>query len=89
MQQLNKLKAELPARAADTDEQFDILEWWKQNASHLPKWSAAARRIFLIQLSSAASERVFSLLNNLFGDQQTNALQDYVEASLMLQFNKR
>ena len=92
MQQLNELKVELPAyiaRAADTDEQFNILEWWKRNSSHLPKWSAAARRIFLIQPSSAASERVFSLLNNSFGDQQENALQDYVESSLMLQYNKR
>ena len=33
--------------------------------------------------------KVFSLLKNLFGLQQDNSLQDYVEASLMLQFNKR
>ncbi len=56
----------------------------KRNASHLPKWSAAARKIFQIQPSSAAPERVFSSLNNSFGDQQENALQDYVESSLML-----
>ena len=42
-----------------------------------------------IQPSSAAFERVFSLLKNSFGVQQDNALKDYVEASLMLQFNKR
>ena len=42
-----------------------------------------------LQQESAALERVFSLLNNSFGDQQDNALQDYVEASLVLQFNKR
>ena len=92
VQELNGLKEELPtylARAADTDENFDILEWWKRNSSHLPYWSAAAKRIFLVQPSSAASERVFSLLKNSFGDQQDNALQDYVEASLMLQYNKR
>ena len=91
-QELDGLKAELPAylaRAADTDQQFDILEWWRRNAPDLPKWSAAAKRIFLIQPSSAASERVFSLLKNSFGAQQDNALKDYVEASLMLQFNKR
>ena len=89
-QELDGLKAELPAyltRAADTDQHFNILEWWKRNASELPKWSAAARNIFLIQ-PSAASERVFSLLKNSFDAQQDNALKDYVKASLMLQFNK-
>ena len=91
-QELNGLKAELPAylaKAADTDQQFNILEWWKLNAPELPKLSAAARKVFLIQPSSAASERVFSLLKNCFGAQQDNVLKDYVEASLMLQFNKR
>lgn len=91
-QQLDGLKSELPAylaRAADTDQQFDILEWWKRNASDLPNWSAAAKKILLIQPSSAASERVFSLPKNSFGPQQDHALQDYIEASLMLQFNKR
>ena len=33
-------------------------------------------------------KRVFSLLRNSFGAQQDNALKDYIEASLMLQFNK-
>ena len=91
-QQVDGLKSELPAylaRAADTDQQFDISEWWKRNASDLPNWSAAAKKILLIQPSSAASERVFSLLKNSFGPQQDHALKDYVEASLMLQFNKR
>ena len=32
---------------------------------------------------------VFSLLKNTFGDQQQNALHDYVEAALMVQYNKR
>ena len=88
-QQLDGLKSELPAYltwAADTDQQFDILEWWKRNASDLPNWSATAKKILLIQPSSAALERVFSLLKNSFGPQQKRALKDYVEASLMLQF---
>ena len=74
-QELDGLKAELPAylaKAADTDQHFDILEWWTLNAPELPKWSAAARKIFLIQPSSAASERAFSILKNSFGAQQDN-----------------
>ena len=65
---LNDLKAELPlylAKAADTDSSVDALEWWKINMKYLPKWASALQKILLIQPSSAASERVFSLLNAL------------------------
>lgn len=89
--QVDGLKSELPAyqaQAADTDQQFDILEWWKRNAFDLPNWSAAAKMILLIQPSSTASETVFSLLKNSLGPQQDHALKDYVEVSLMLQFYK-
>lgn len=81
------LKAELPtylAKAADVSP----LDWWKSNATELPCWSAAARKALLVQPSSAASERVFSLLKSSFGDQQDSSLQDYIEASLILQYNK-
>ena len=43
----------------------------------------------LVQASSATAERVFSLLGQTFGDQRQNALEDLVEASVMLQFNSR
>ena len=82
----------LPAeseRAADLDDTYDPLEWWKSNASALPCWSQAAQKIVLVQPSSAAAERVFSLLKSSFGDQQDNSLKDYVKSSLMLQYNKR
>ena len=88
---VTSLKAELPdyiARAADTSADFPALDWWKQNGSALPSWASAARKILLIQPSSATAERVFSLLNCSFGEQQDNSLQDYIESSLMLQFNK-
>ena len=44
--------------------------------------------VLLMQPSSAAAERVFSLLKNSFGEQQDNSLQDYIECSMMLQYNK-
>ena len=88
---ISRLKEELPdylARAADTSADISPLEWWKRNASDLPHWAEATRKILLLQPSSAAAERVFSLLQNLFGEQQDNSLQDYIECSLMLQYNK-
>ena len=88
---LDDLKTELPlylAKAADVDTSVDPINWWRQNQIHLPKWSSALQKVLLIQPSSAASERVFSLLNSSFSEQQERALQGYVETSLMLQFNK-
>ena len=67
------LKEELPmyvGKCADIDPQFSVVDWWKCNCSHLPKWSAAARQILLVQPSSAAAERVFSLLTASFTEQQ-------------------
>ena len=89
---LTNLKSELPAylaKAADVSPDVGVLEWWKQHKDDLPHWISAAQLVALVQPSSAAAEKVFSLLNASFGDQQVHALQDYVEASLMLQFNKR
>ena len=90
--ELAGLKDELPAylsKTADLDEAYDPLEWWKTNEATLPRWSRAAKRILLVQPSSAAAERVFSILNSTFGDRQDHSLMDYVESSLMLQYNER
>ena len=87
---LNGLKQELPsylAKVGDLDPEIDILQWWHRNESDLPCWAAAACKVLLAQPSSAASERVFSLLKSSFSSQQQRSLQDYVEVSLMLQYN--
>ena len=89
---LTELK-EFPKYVALTEEvssEYGILNFWKDHAAAIPKWSNAARKIMLVQPSSAAAERVFSLLNNGFGDQQLSALEDYLEASIMMQhkYNK-
>jgi len=51
--------------------------------------SAVVKQVLLVQPSSAAAERVFSLLSAAFSDQQDSALADYLQASVMLQYNKR
>ena len=76
------------AKTADVSPDFDCLKWWERNCGDLPNWSSAALKVLLVQPSSAAAERVFSLLSDSFSDRQQN-LEDYVEASLMLQYNKR
>ena len=84
------LKEEFPQYVAsleDIDSSYDPLLFWKQHEQKLPTWSRAARQVLLIQPSSAASEHVFSLLRNSFGERQNSVLQDYIEASLMLRYN--
>ena len=84
---LSDLKEELPtylAKCSDVGSSVTAMEWWRVNAQSLPKWSAAARQVFLIQPSSAAAERVFSLLYASFSEQQQHSLNDYVETSIML-----
>ena len=55
-----------------------LLAWWR-----------AAMLIALVQPLSAAAERVFSLLNNLYNSQQTRTLVDGILLSLYLSYNKR
>ena len=89
---LGDLKSELPnylAKAADVHIDLDPLDWWKNHSADLPHWSAAAANVLLVQPSSAAAERVFSLLKASFVSQQDAALNDYIQTSLMLQYNNR
>ena len=67
----------------------EVLEWWHRNEMKLPNWANACKQALLIQPSSAAVERVFSLLQNSFQKQKESAMEDYIESSLMLQYNKR
>jgi hypothetical protein len=98
---LNDLKLELPFylaasaaapvfnRESVADYSEAILGWWRTNGNAFKTWAHAARVVFAISPNSESCERVFALLNNLFGDQQLLSLGDIVRASLMLNYNKR
>ena len=45
--------------------------------------------MFAISPNSASCERVFALLKQLFGDEQWNAIADYLEAALKINYNGR
>ena len=77
---LSDLKVELRtylAKVADVSDEIDPVEWWSRASPELSNF----------QSSSASAERVFSLLSCSFNHQQDHALEDYIKASLMLQFN--
>ena len=99
---LSDLKQQLPlylaaaaaARAFDKTSVNDyteaILGWWRAaDCSAFPAWALAARIVFAISPNSASCERVFALLRNLFGEAQMSSLADYIQAALMLNYNKR
>ena len=88
---LSALKEEYPLYVAATEDislDCDTLMFWKQYANNIPKWKEVAAKILLLQPSSAAAERVFSLLKSSFRDQQLKSLEDYIEALLVIQYNK-
>ena len=58
-----------------------VLRWWRNNNS--------AQIVFAMSPNLACCERVFALLKNMFGEQQMQALADYVQAALMLRYNGR
>ena len=72
-------------------ESVDPLDWWKAKEENntLLKWVQAFKLVLLVQPSSGAAERVFSLLNNSFNTKQESAMEDYIELSVMMQYNNR
>lgn len=64
------------------------LDFWR-TLDTCPTWKAEAQKAMCLTPSSAASERVFSLLSSLFDSHQEHTLSDYLEGSVMLAYNKR
>jgi len=84
---VEELREELPQylAAAQGANEGVMLQWWRINGEKIPKWKAAARRVFAVSPTSAAAERVFSHLNSYVGDRQGHLLDDKIELMLMLQ----
>ena len=89
---IEQLKKELPdyqALAEGVSQAIDPIAWWKDYEHRLPHWSQACKYLTLIQPSSAAAERVFSLLHGeLIRVKARECTGDYIEASVMLQYNQ-
>ena len=69
-----QMKSELPtylSLAEDVSPDVAVTSWWKNHEQEIPSWGAACKLMLLVQPSSAAAERVFSMLENSFSKQQT------------------
>ena len=88
---INRLKLELPvykAAATNLHDDLDEASWWKNHQHDLPNWAGAAAMASLLCPSSASVERVFSILNATFDETQRNSLEDILEITLMLRYNR-
>ncbi len=66
-----------------------LLLWWKVQERLLPKWSWFVKKMLLIQPSSASVERVFSIVNRIYSKDRYSSLNDMIELSVMLAYNKK
>lgn len=88
---IDQLRRELRKykQLADAFESADGWTFWRSYYNSLPTWYKVAADVALIMTSSASVERVFSLLNSRFSDQQQRALRDYKEGSVRITYNER
>lgn len=85
----NSVKIDHTENKEDHSFTDQVLKFFKEYGEAFPSWCAAARIVFAFTPNSAAAERVFSLLSSMFGDQQENALGDYIQTAIMLSYNGR
>ena len=85
------MKAEVGAYLVEVHkvDPTDSLEFWQvtHRLETLPAFLVAAKEAILFQPSSAAAERVFSMLAWMFQDNQESTLEDYKSTSVMLRYN--
>ena len=65
-----------------------LLGFWRANEDAVPAFSYVLRAVLANAPNSIPPERVFSILNDSFDDDQDSSLADYIELSLQLQFNE-
>lgn len=70
-------------------ERTDIQEWWLRHKGSLSAWVKGLCLILLFHPTSAAAERVFSLVNNYVSEQQDKLSDEHMKTQLMVQYNNR
>lgn len=96
-----KLKQELPSYVSvakdvvidhDNPSTFtaQLLDFWQNSSKkEMETWRWAARIVFAISPNSASCERVFSLLDVMYGEDRQSVLADHLQSSLMMRYNGR
>ena len=67
----------------------DVVQFFKLNGSTIPAFAEAFKIANLVRSSSAAVERLFSMLRRHFNDQQSSMLGDHIEGAMLISYNHR
>jgi len=57
---------------------FDISDWWKANSAKLPAFTYVLRAVLTNLPNSRPPERLFSIFNSTFDDDQESSYADYM-----------
>ncbi len=68
---------------------FSLPEWWRCNSGSLPHFSFVLRALLTNAPNSCPPERLFSMFNATFGEDQRRAFGDYLELAMQSQYNRR
>ena len=68
---------------------FDLCDWWKSNCGTLPGFAYVLRAVLANSPNSCPPERLFSIFNATYNDDQKSSCADYIELSMQSQFKKR
>jgi hypothetical protein len=68
---------------------FDLSDWWKSNSATLPGFAYVLRAVLTNSPNSCPPERLFTIFNASYNDDQKRSYTDYIELSMQSQFNKR
>ena len=86
---ITKIKPLSQRKDAKGKDTFSLKDWWAANAPKVPSWAYVLCAVLTNSPNSIPPERVFSILNDTFDDDQTSAYADYIQLSLQLQYNAR
>ena len=68
---------------------FVLSDWWRCNSGELPHFAFVLRAVLTNAPNSCPPERLFSMFNATFGEDQKSSFGDYLELAMQSQYNKR
>jgi hypothetical protein len=86
VQSIKSLDERKDVKGKDT---FSLPEWWRCNSGNLPHFAFVLRSLLTNAPNSCPPERLFSMFNATFGEDQKSAFGDYLELAMQSQYNKR
>jgi hypothetical protein len=82
------LASEWNPKDENANEVKSIIKFWLFHREQMPSISKFIRYAYTMTTSSAAAERVFSVIKRSFDTNQKGALEDYVFLSATMQYNR-